>query len=684
MNNLIRETSPYLLQHAHNPVDWYAWKPEAFEKAEKEGKPILVSIGYSTCHWCHVMERESFENETVAAFMNKHFINIKVDREERPDVDQIYMEACQIISGSGGWPLNCFLTPDRRPFYAGTYYPPEPRYNRPSWIQVLQNINDAFQNKRETVEGQANRLMEIINNSDNRLLDNVIDVATGDQIFDKTYTGEIYTKLRERFDTLEGGFGGAPKFPAVMSLRFLLDYHYFSGDKEAKKHLQFSLDKMIRGGIYDHLGGGFSRYAVDRAWLVPHFEKMLYDNALLIELLSDTHKIEPRKEYADAIIFSLEYIKREMTSPEGGFYAAQDADSEGVEGKFYVWDKSEIDDLLGEEASKLFCDLYDISEAGNWEHKNILNRKTSFVVKAEELGLDINVLTERLAKSRKILFTERIKRIPPGLDDKILLDWNALMCSAYASAFSALQVSDYRDIAIRNLDFLLGRFSVDGGSAKYHTYKDGQAQYPAFLNDYAFLIKACLDVYQITFNNRYLEEARRLNDFVFECFFDPQINLYYFTAANQGDIVTRKKEIYDSATPSGNAVMVSNLLRLGTMIDSPKLTEIADQMLLKLKGAILNYPGSFAQWGLSILKRAFPGVEIAILGEEALEKAQKIQNHYLPNTVIMASQKADEQYELLKGRFDPTQTLLYLCRNYSCQRPVNHAEEILEMLQAKT
>ena len=440
MNHLIKETSPYLLQHANNPVDWYAWKPEAFARAKAEDKPILVSIGYSTCHWCHVMEHESFENQTVAAFMNAHFVCIKVDREERPDVDQIYMEACQIISGNGGWPLNCFLLPDGRPFFAGTYYPPTSAYGRPSWTQVLKNLSDAYVHKREIVEQQAEQLTDMIRNSDKNHVKNKDNTEGGNfqtfegdvtNVFDRDYLNNAFYAMRERFDRVEGGWGGAPKFPSTMSIQFLLDYYFYTKNEEALAHAELSLQKMIQGGIYDQIGGGFARYATDRAWLIPHFEKMLYDNALLISVISDAYKLTKRDIYSETIEETLTFIQREMSHTEGGFFSAYDADSEGVEGKFYVWQKAEIEAALGEEAA-LFCEFYDVSEEGNWEENNILWRQKSYSEFVTEKGIDATILKEKLRICRKKLFDIREKRIKPGLDDKILLSWNALMISAFA------------------------------------------------------------------------------------------------------------------------------------------------------------------------------------------------------------------------------------------------------------
>ncbi len=669
MNHLQHETSPYLLQHAHNPVDWYAWKPEAFERARLEDKPILVSIGYSTCHWCHVMERESFENETIASFMNKHFINIKVDREERPDVDSIYMEACQVISGAGGWPLNCFLTPDRRPFFAGTYYPPQPAYNRPSWIQLLQNILKNFKERRDIVEEQASRLTEIIRSSDTVFLRDEVTNLPDHLLFTPVLLQNIYFQLQKRFDKKEGGFGGAPKFPGSMSHEFLLHYYQFTGEKEALEHVLFSLDKMIHGGIYDQLGGGFARYSTDAAWLAPHFEKMLYDNALLIGLLSDAYLLTNKDLYKETIEETLAFVEREMTEAEGGFYAALDADSEGVEGKYYVWDKSEVIAALGAEAD-LFCAYYDVSEAGNWEEKNILRRLQSFEAFAADKGLKVNDLKEKLRKHRAKLFAERQKRIRPGLDDKILLDWNALMCVAYAKAYNALGNEAYRDAAVKNLSFLLEKFQQADNQSFFHTYRSGKAQYDAFLDDYANLIAALIEVYQITFDLSWLDKAHTLTDFVIAHFFDKASKLFYFTSIKQEDVLLRRKEVYDNATPSGNSTMIHNLLRLRILLDRSDYQTIAVDMLLAMRDAVERYAPSFARWAVGLTYLVYPMQEIAVVGSEAYKMAKALQQLYLPNKVLMAALESDDRYPLLAGKNASSETNIYICKDYTCQMPV--------------
>lgn len=688
MNHLINETSPYLLQHAHNPVEWYAWKPEAFERAKAENKPLLVSIGYSTCHWCHVMERESFENQDVADIMNQLFVCIKVDREERPDVDQIYMEACQIISGSGGWPLNCFLLPDGRPFFAGTYYPPQSAYGRPSWIQVLHNLSNAFQQKRDVVEQQANQLTDIIRNSDKNYVKNTeggdFEKLEGGapSVFNTSYLENVFYALRERFDRVEGGFGGAPKFPSTMSIQFLMDYHFYTKNEEALAHAELSLIKMIQGGIYDQIGGGFARYATDREWLIPHFEKMLYDNALLITTLSDAYKLTKKDIYSETIEETLTFILRDMTAPDGGFYSAYDADSEGVEGKFYVWKKAEIETILGADAP-LFCAFYDVSEEGNWEESSILWRQKNYSEFAHEQGLDVSVLKDKLQKSRKKLFETREKRIKPGLDDKILLSWNALMISAFARAFEALGTEGYQKVAVDVLAFIFEKFKQKEGIGLYHTYKNGQAQYDGFLEDYAYLIEALLDVYGITFDKQYFEKAKQYADYTIENFFDESANLFYFTSEKQKDILLRKKDLYDSATPSGNSTMVRNLQRLGHIFDNKTYHSLSTNMLLSVEEAVERYPSSLSKWAGSALALVFPPYEIAVVGAGAHSKSKSINTLFLPNKILMSSVEEDTKFPLLSGRSGDTeggQSLIYVCQNYACKIPVQTVEEMQKIL----
>lgn len=700
MNQLQFETSPYLLQHAHNPVEWFAWRPEAFEKAKAEDKPILVSIGYSTCHWCHVMERESFENQDVAALMNEFFVCIKVDREERPDVDAIYMEACQIMSGGGGWPLNCFLTPEGKPFFAGTYFPPRPAYNRPSWTDVLLHFAKVWREQREKVEEQAEKMLGYIRRNDDVFLKKFGLPATPDfsslkienQRFTPAYLENLFYRLRDDFDRAEGGFGGAPKFPATMAIQFLLNYHHHTGNPEALEHAEFSLDRMILGGIYDQLGGGFARYATDREWLIPHFEKMLYDNALLVGVLAEAYKLTKKEIYRETIGETLDFIEREMTHPDGGYFSAFDADSEGVEGKFYVWEKSEIEQILGDDAD-VFCRFYGVSEAGNWEGKNILWREKSFekFAAGEKKGFqilkrdDIEKLKKTLAACRQKLFEERKKRLPPGLDDKILLGWNALMISAQVAAFQALGNEKHRAAALRNLDFLLKNFAdpsssliPHSSSLFLHSWKNDRAQISAFLDDLAFLIAALLDVYEISFDASFLKRAGDLTDLVLADFLDLETGLFFYTSQRQTDILLRKKDLYDNATPSGNSTMALNLQKLAVLLDRPDFQKTSERMLETMAETVEKFPRSFERWAVAATNLVYPLREIAVVGRDAHEMASAICSQFLPNRIIVASAVETEDLPLLSGKMagDGGEVLIYVCQNFACQRPVSSLSEL--------
>ncbi len=674
MNRLGSETSPYLRQHADNPVDWYPWGDAAFEKAKREDKPILVSIGYSTCHWCHVMERESFENEDIAALMNEYFVNIKVDREERPDVDAVYMEAVQIMTGSGGWPLNCFLLPDGRPFYGGTYFPPHAMQHRPSWGQVLQNLHRAYATRKSEVVEQAQKLTEFVRKADDKLLGNAFGGLSSVGIFDESLLENIFYGIRARFDRLEGGIGSAPKFPSTMSLKYCLDYYFFTKNEEALEQVVLSLDKMIQGGIYDQIGGGFSRYATDRAWLIPHFEKMLYDNALLVSLLVDVYKLTKKPLYKETIVETLAFVRREMWSLEGGFYAAQDADSEGVEGKYYVWEWSEVEAILGDDAI-LFGQFYDVTEVGNWEGVNILWRKEAFEIFAKAKGLGLEDFKSKMANCREQLFAVRDKRIKPSLDDKILLGWNALMATAFVKAYTALGDVAYLEIAQKNIDFLMEKFETP--TFFYHTYKDDQPQHHAFLDDYAFLIEALLALFEVTQDREMLEKAGTLAVFVLDNFYDTDTKLFYFTETAQTDLIVRKKDLYDNAMPSGNSTMVHNLQQLGILLGVDSYKAIATEMLQQVQSSIEKFPSSFAKWANALLFEVHGYQEIAIVGKSAFTFSKELSNEYQPNRVIMASEFGDEDFPLLHGKLATAETLFYVCQNYACQLPVQSVGEVL-------
>ena len=674
-NHLINETSPYLLQHAHNPVDWYPWGEEAFAKAKAEDKPILVSIGYAACHWCHVMERESFEDETTAALMNNYFVNIKVDREERPDVDHVYMDAVQAISGSGGWPLNVFLTPDRKPFYGGTYYPPVRAFNRMSWTELLEAIHNMYTEKRNEIESQAENLVQHLINA------NAFGSAkTGEQnLFTEERTAEIAANILKNADTVWGGFGRAPKFPQTFSIQYLLRHYYFTGDENAVKQALLSLDKMICGGIYDQLGGGFARYSTDEKWHAPHFEKMLYDNALLINALSEAYQLTQQDIYAETIEQTMGFVEREMLSPEGGFYSALDADSEGVEGKFYTWQKNEIENVLGPDA-ELFCDVYNITEEGNWEHTTILWLPLSMKKIADKNGIAEDVLVEKMKLCREKLLTERAKRIRPGLDDKILLGWNALMTTACCKAYAALDNEHYLQLALSNINFLEKNLR-DENAEWHHTWKNNQSKHKAFLDDYAYLIEAYIRLQEVTGNSEFLLKAQELATYVMKYFEDNDSEYFFYTPSYQEDVVVRKKEVYDGATPSGNAVMAYNLFYLSIVFDNRIWREKAEKMVNALGLVIIQHPTSFGVWAGVLQQKIYAMNEIAVIGDEAYKKLQEINLNYIPNKIIQAVKDANATFPLLSGKERKSgRTLLYLCRNYACNQPVEEVQALLSLL----
>jgi uncharacterized protein YyaL (SSP411 family) len=681
-NRLSKESSPYLLQHAHNPVDWYPWGEEALNRAKAENKPILVSIGYAACHWCHVMEKESFENEATAEFMNQHFINIKIDREERPDLDHIYMDAVQVMTGSGGWPLNVFLTPAAKPFYGGTYYPPRPVHNRPSWLDVLAGVSNAFGERREEIEKQAESLLQHMQQSNGF---GVQKAAGLDLDFQATFTKEktelMFSNIMKTADREEGGFGQAPKFPQTFTIQFLLHYYHYTRNEEALQQACLSLDKMILGGIYDQLGGGFARYATDAEWLAPHFEKMLYDNALLVIVLSEAYQLTKKPLYERAIRQTLAFVERELLSPEFGFYSALDADSEGEEGRYYVWDKAAIDAILGTEAP-LFCAFYDVSEKGNWEHKNILNCKVAPEAFAAANQLSINELWQKMDKCRGLLMQHRNRRIRPLLDDKQLLGWNALMNHAYSKACAALGNDHYRQVAIRNMEFLLKQFREPDGAFR-HTWKDGVAKYPAFLDDYACLIQALLQLQEVTGENAWLREAKSLTQHVLDNFNEPDTGFFFFTPTGQPDIIVRKKEVYDGAVPSGNAVMATNLYCLGILFDVPEWRDHSVKICTLLHQTVTRYPGSFGLWATLIQALTCSIPEIAIVGGDFALLRGDVLKRFIPIHVLQSAptEPATKEFPLLDGKPYSAGTLIFLCQSYTCQQPVNEVDALMRLME---
>jgi uncharacterized protein YyaL (SSP411 family) len=673
-NQLINETSPYLLQHAHNPVNWYPWGDEALQKAERENKPILVSIGYAACHWCHVMEKESFEDESTAALMNEKFVNIKIDREERPDLDHIYMDAVQAINGNGGWPLNVFLTPGKKPFYGGTYFPPVPVHNRASWKDVLTGVSDAFEKRRADIEKQAEDLTNHLEASNNFGIGTV-----SEELFSSADIEEMAENVLKTADTIHGGFGSAPKFPQTFTIRFLLNNYFFTRNEKALQQACLSLDKMINGGINDQLGGGFARYSTDEVWLAPHFEKLLYDNALLVMALAEAHQLTRNSNYAEAIEATLDFSERELLSAEGGFYSALDADSEGVEGKFYVWSKEEIESVLGEDAY-LFNSYYNVSERGNWEHSNILHVTLPLEEFARNNNLDAGAFRETLQGSKEKLLLHRGKRVRPLTDDKILLGWNAMMNTAYSKAFASTGIEKYRLLAVRNMDFLLEKFS-DGKDDFFHTYKNGSAKYPAFLDDYSQLIHALIHLQEITSDPKYLGKVKTLVKWCFNHFSDDETGYFYFTNDQQDDVIVRKKELYDGAVPSGNSLMAWNLYYCGVVFDNTEWRNRAVKMCSGLKDVVKKYPGSFGIWAM-LMQSLSKGVpEIAVVGGNLDTFLRDLLRIFIPFRIVQSSPAETKDFPLLAGKKSSSTPMIYLCKDYSCQTPVNEVPAFENMLE---
>lgn len=683
-NHLISETSPYLLQHAHNPVNWYPWGDEALQKARAESKPILVSIGYAACHWCHVMERESFEDEATAVIMNRDFVNIKIDREERPDLDHIYMDAVQAMTGSGGWPLNVFLTPDAKPFYGGTYFPPRRAYNRPSWQETLLSVIQAFRERRHEIDTQAENLTEHLLSANSF----GHQKAGEEEVFSKDKISGALENIMKQADKEWGGFGRAPKFPQTFSIQFLLRHHFVTGNEEALRQALLSLDKMIEGGIYDQAGGGFARYSTDTEWLVPHFEKMLYDNALLVSVLSEAYQLTKKSRYKEVTEETMGFIQRELMHEGGGFYAALDADSEGEEGKFYTWQFDEAKELLGDDAP-VFCEYYDISKRGNWSEggtgektSNILRVKKPMEVFSAERKMDPEKLKHLLEAGRKKLLEQRSKRVRPLLDDKIILGWNALMNTAASKAFAATGNEQYRVMAVQNMNFLLKKFTGTGEKSFHHTWKNGVAKFPAFLDDYAFLIEALISLQEITADTGWLTKARELTGFVLENFREEDTGFFFYTPAYQQDVIIRKKEVYDGAVPSGNSVMAYNLYRLGILFELQDWKQQALDMMSSLGLAVGRYPTSFGNWAC-LLQEVISGTnEIAVTGEGYQQLLSDVLIAYIPHRVLMAAPEASPEYPLLAGRTANRNASIHLCRNYTCQLPVFSAKELMLLINS--
>jgi uncharacterized protein YyaL (SSP411 family) len=677
-NSLINESSPYLLQHAHNPVDWYAWGDEALERARQENKPILLSIGYSACHWCHVMERESFENVEIARVMNENFVNIKVDREERPDLDQIYMNAVQLMTGHGGWPLTVFLTPELVPFYGGTYFPPEDRYQMPGFPRLLLGVAEAYRSKPEDVAHTAAELLDA--------LKRMGDTRASNQVLAPALLDEAFRGITRNYDARNGGFGSAPKFPAAMNLEFCLRTYERTRRAEALEMVVNSCRKMAEGGLYDQLGGGFHRYSTDARWLVPHFEKMLYDNALLSRLYLHAYQATGDEFFRRIAEETLDYVVREMTDSEGGFYSTQDADSEGVEGKFFVWSIEEINELLGAEDGALFAAYYNATPEGNFEEQNILNVTRSLEMVAESLKVPVERLRQAVERGRQILFAAREKRIKPARDEKVLTAWNGLMLSSFAEASAIFERADYRAVAERNAGFLLQNLRREG--LLLHVYKDGRAKYQGYLDDYTFVISGLITLYEATGTTRWLEESVALTGRLVEEFWDDAEGGFFYTGESGEQLIVRAKDFMDNATPSGNSVAIELLLRLSALTGDESYQRKATTILRLVRDQAARYPSAF---GLTLGALDFylsTPKEIVIVGPpdatETRALTREVWKRYLPNKIVVqAAEDATDAARISPLLQDPMQAgrpTAYVCENRTCQRPVNTPPELAAQL----
>ncbi|HYK84982.1 MAG TPA: thioredoxin domain-containing protein [Ktedonobacteraceae bacterium] len=696
-NRLSTETSPYLLQHAHNPVDWYPWGEEALQKAKREDKPILLSVGYSACHWCHVMERESFENEEIAALMNRYFVSIKVDREERPDIDGIYMQAVQALTQSGGWPMTVFLTPDGRPFYGGTYFPPrDRRYGQhvmPGFASLLNGMAEAYAHNREAVEEQANQLANFLQQRSGTPFRARETSSSGTPPLELLAVAS--QALAKEFDTENGGFGGHPKFPNTMSLELLLRIHLHrrvgeitaSAQPSELEMVEQSLRHMAHGGIYDQLGGGFHRYSVDAEWLVPHFEKMLYDNALLSRLYLHAYVVTVNPFYGRIVEETLDYVVREMTAPNGGFYSTQDADSEGEEGKFFTWTPAEIKAALLPEDAPLFMRYYDVTERGNFEGKNILHVEQDAATIAAQMDVNLEALQDSLKRSREMLFKVRERRVKPGRDEKILTSWNGLMLRSFAEAARYLSRPDYLAVAIKNAEFLLSELRPNGRVLR--TYKDGRAHLNGYLEDYVFLADGLLALYEASFDPRWFAEARNLMDQAITLFADEQNGGFFDTGSDHETLISRPKDIMDNATPAGNSVATDVLLRLAAFTGEEAYRQRAEDYLSPLGDIMVQHPQAFG-YVLGAFDFALSAVkEFAILGDpraaDTRALLEVLNERYLPNSVLACAapeySDAIQTIPLLADRpLKDGKATAYVCQNFTCQSPVNTPEALQQLL----
>lgn len=665
-NSLIYASSPYLLQHAYNPVKWYEWSDVALNKAKAENKLLIISVGYSACHWCHVMEHESFESQEVADVMNKHFVCIKVDREERPDIDQIYMLAVQLMNGNGGWPLNAICLPDQRPIYGGTYF------RKADWTNILLNLAKLWENEPEKATKYAERLTEGLQQAE------LVETPHEAIVFNEEHLLEIVTPWKRSFDLLQGGYNRAPKFPLPNNWLFLLRYSFLKADEATMLAVTNTLEAMATGGIYDHVGGGFARYSVDEKWHVPHFEKMLYDNAQLVGLYAEAYQCLKHEPFAKVVRETIAWVDREMTAESGLFYSALDADSEGVEGKFYVWSKTEFDEVLGEDAP-LLAAYFDVTAAGNWEeeHTNVLRRTLQDEDLIAEFKLTEEVFQAKILAANEKLLAVRNKRIKPGLDDKCLTAWNAMMIKSLAEASVILNEPIYYDKAKTAANFLLKNL-IDEQGCLFRNYKNGKVSISGFLDDYAFLIAALIALYQVDFNEAWLNEAKELTDYVLQNFVDKNNSMFFYTSNNSEALIARKHEVMDNVISSSNSIMAQNLQTLGLIFDEEAYQKRANLMLRSVLPSIKKYGSAYSNWSIQLLNEVSGINEIAIVGANFKSVKREFDQRYIPNKITLAGTKSN--IPLLKDK-QSEQTKIYICRNKTCQLPVGTIEEALKHIK---
>ena len=694
-NKLICESSPYLLQHAYNPVEWYPWNESALRKAKDEDKPIFLSVGYSACHWCHVMAHESFEDEEIAKILNANFINIKVDREERPDIDEIYQKVCQLATGNGGWPLSVFLTPNQKPFYVGTYFPKHSRYGIPGFATILETLSQSYKKKKDDIDRATKEFMNsLLSTSGNLTKERFMEI-------EKSVLDESAINLLQLADPVHGGFGHAPKFPNTSNLLFLLRYYDYSKNSQFLNFVEFTANKISLGGLHDHVGGGFSRYSTDQRWLVPHFEKMLYDNALLVQLFSELYQITKKDEYRQLIDKTCRYVLREMTYKEDdnlcGFFSSQDADSEGEEGKFYIWKKNEIEEILKDQKIiEIFCDYFGISQGGNFEGKNILNVTKSMSSLSKKYELSLSEIERLLGDSLSMLFKYRANRVPPGKDEKILVSWNSLMISSFVSAYNVTDNLDYLDTARKTISFIEKKMTIDGYRLQ-HTFKDGQSKLNGYIDDYAYYINALIDYFECDSDPIYLEKAIGYTNSMISHFWDGKDKNFFFTSDDHEQLIIRTKNFYDLAVPSGNSMAAYALLRLHFITQNNDYYEKATDIIKSCYLASIQNPFGFGQLLISTYFYIKKPVEIIVLRNDKMESTDTsgktsltswISKQYIPNKIFLVVDSSSKNYHklldfgIVKGKeikiddINKFKESVYICKDFTCSLPINKKEDL--------